>query len=344
MKKILSLLAVLSLVFSCVCGSAYADEQVEKQITFFDEDQLKEYSEAFEMVKDGKVNVLCCFLMSDYEKIEDMDFGMFLHNFPDGEDLKDGREYEALKGLSGWVFGDTAIEDMIVPIHKYTRAAVDAALEKHGNISSDELTVGKEFVPYLEEYDSFYNFTSDFALDGFNCTAGETDGEIITLYSDKSGGRETLKIKESEEGDIVILSHTTDKMAGLANPWIDCDTLAEAEELAGFTLDMSERTGGYKAEVFRVIPERLLEIRYKDGDSEVMVRKAPGEGQDISGDYNSYEKIETADENGFRLTYNYLKNGGMIVLLSGNDYSYCISAYEGFTGDCCADFVNAIVK
>ncbi len=342
MKRIFSLLTVLILVFSCVCGSANADEQAEKQITFLDEDQLKEYSEAFEMVKDGKINVLCCFLMSDYEKIEDMDFSMFLHNFPDGEDLKDGREYEALKGLSGWLFGDTALENMIVPIHKYTRAAVDAALEKHGNISSEELTVGREFVPYLEEYDSFYNFTSDFALDGFNCTAGETDGEIVTLYSDNSGGRETLKIKESEDGDIIILSHTTDKMADLANPWTDCGTLAEAEELAGFTLGIGEQLGDFKAEVFRVMPEKMLEVRYTDGDSEVMVRKAPGAGQDISGDYSAYEKIESAEQNDVKITYNHIKDGGVIVLLSDKDHSYCVSAYDGFPGDSGRDFIDAI--
>ena len=34
--------------------------------------------------------------------------------------------------------------------------------------------------------------------------------------------------------------------------------------------------------------------------------------------------------------------GGIIVLLSDKDYSYCVSAYDGFTGDSGKDFVNAI--
>ena len=341
MKKILSLITVLTLILSCVCAAACADE-----LTALDDAQLEEYCKEFEMVKDGKANVLCCFFMSDYEKIEDMDFSAFLHNFPEGEDLKDGEEYETLKALSGWSFGDIALEEAPLPIHKYSRAAVDAALEKHGNISSDKLTVGKENVLYLEEYDAFYNFTSDFALDSFRCTSGETDGEIVTVYSEGYGGRKTLKFTKSEDGEIVILSHTSERMAGLANPWTDCGSLAEAEELAGFALNMDEQLGGYTAEVFRVMPGKMLEVRYTDGEGEVTVRKAPGAGQDISGDYNAYEKIESAEENGVQITYNHIKDGGVIVLLSDkdDDFSYCVSAYDGFPGDSGRNFVGAICK
>ena len=342
MKKILSLMTVLTLILLCVCESAGAVQQPEKKITALDETQIEEYCREFEMVKDGKVNVLCCFLMSDYEKIEDMDFAAFLHNFPEGEDVKDGEEFDALKKLSGWVFGDTALEEMPVPVHKYSRAAVDEALRKHGHTSSEKLTVGKENVPYLKEYDAFYNFTSDFALDSFRCTSGETDGEITTLYTETSGGRKVLKIKDSEDGNIVILSHTTERMSGLANPWTDCASLSEAEKLAGFSLGLNEQIADYKAEVFRVMPEKMLEIRYKDGENEVMVRKAPGVGQDISGDYNAYEKVETVEQNGVEITYNTMKDGGVIILLSDKDYSYCVSAYDGFTGDSGRDFVSAI--
>lgn len=339
MKKILSLLTVMTLILSCVCAAACADG-----LTVLDEAQIEEYRKEFEMIKDGKANVLCCFCMSDYEKIEDMDLSAFLHNFPEGEDLKDGEEYEKLKALSGWSFGDAAFDEMPLPIHKFSRAAVDAALEKHGNTSSDKLTVGRENVLYLEEYDAFYNFTSDFALDSFRCASGETDGEITTLYSEGYGGRQTLKFTKSEDGDIVILSHTTERMSGLANPWSDCESLSEAEELATFTLGADENLGGYTAEVFRVMPGKMLEVRYTDGDSEVMVRKAPGAGQNISGDYNAYEKTESAEENGVQITYNHIKDGGVIVLLSDkdNDFSYCVSAYDGFPGDSGKDFVNAI--
>jgi len=341
MKKIVALFAVLALVFLCACGNTPA--KTEKQTIALSDAQLKEYSEAFNMVKDGKTNVLCCFLMSDYEKIENMDFDTFMHNFPEGEDLKDEKEFEALKALDGWTFGDVTLSEMPLPIHKYSRAAVDEALKKHGNTSSDKLTVGKEKVLYLKDYDAFYNFTSDFALGSYECTSGETDGETTTLYSKGSDRMETLKIKKSADGEIVILSHTTEKMTGLANPWTDCTSLAEAEKLAGFGFGVSEQIGSYKAENFRVMEGRMLEVIYKDGDSEVTVRKTPGADQNISGDYNEYEKTETTQQNGFNITFNYIKGGGTIVLLSDKENSYSVSAYGGFNGESCNDFINAIV-
>ena len=71
------------------------------------------------------------------------------------------------------------------------------------------MTEGKDNVLYLEEYDAFYNYTSDFALESFTCVSGESGGGTITLRSEKG----ILKLTESEDGDIVILSHMTDKAA-----------------------------------------------------------------------------------------------------------------------------------
>ena len=209
MKKIISLILILALA---VCAAGFAAAEPSKEMKRLSDEALSEYSAEFEAIKDGGINPLCCFLLSDYEKIEDMDFSLFLHNFPGGEDVKDEKEFEALKKLEGWPFGDVTLEEMPVPVHKYSRAAVDKILEKHGNISSDELTEGKDNVLYLEEYDAFYNYTSDFALESFTCVSGESVGGTITLRSEKG----ILKIAESEDGDIVILSYMTDKAAAEA--------------------------------------------------------------------------------------------------------------------------------
>ncbi len=200
MKKIISLILILSFVMLVGCASASEPAQKSKSLSA---EELSDYNKKFEMVKDGKTNVLCCFLMSDYEKIEDMDLSAFLYNFPDGESVEDEEEFNALKELEGWQFGDVTLDQMPVPIHKFSRAVVDEILEKHGNTSSDKLTNGRDNVLYLEEYDAFYNFTSDFALNGFECVSGESDGDVITLHSES----EVLKITHSESGDIVFLAH-----------------------------------------------------------------------------------------------------------------------------------------
>ncbi len=206
MKKLISLILILSFVMLAGCASA---TEPAKETTSLSAEELSDYSKEFEMVKDGKTNVLCCFLMSDYEKIEDMDLSAFLYNFPDGVSVDDEEEFNALKELEGWQFGDVTLDQMPVPIHKFSRAAVDEILGKYGNTSSDKLTNGRGNLLYLEEYDAFYNFTSDFALNGFECVSGESDGDVITLRSEDG----VLKITHSESGDIVFLAHSADKAA-----------------------------------------------------------------------------------------------------------------------------------
>ena len=86
MKKIISLMLILA--FAMLAGCASAAEQT-KETKSLSAEELSNYSKEFEMVKDGKTNALCCFLMSDYEKIEDMDLSAFLYNFPDGVSVDD---------------------------------------------------------------------------------------------------------------------------------------------------------------------------------------------------------------------------------------------------------------
>ena len=206
MKKFISLILILSFVMLAGCASAAEPAKEAKSLSA---EELSDYSKEFEMVKDSKTNVLCCFLMSDYEKIEDMDLSAFLYNFPDGVSVDDEEEFNALKELEGWQFGDVTLDQMPVPIHKFSRAAVDEILGKYGNTSSDKLTNGRDNLLYLEKYDAFYNFTSDFALNGFECVSGESDGDVITLRSEDG----VLKITHSESGDIVFLAHLADKAA-----------------------------------------------------------------------------------------------------------------------------------
>ena len=73
----------------------------------------------------------------------------------------------------------------------------------------------------------------------------------------------------------------------IGNPWSDWTSMEEAENAAGFSFGLPEVIAdGYTAAAFRTMNNQLIEIIYRDGDSEIRVRKQAGEGQDISGDYN----------------------------------------------------------
>lgn len=70
-----------------------------------------------------------------------------------------------------------------MPIRRVPRDQVDAFLEACTGITTADLTAPwaeKAFI-YLEEYDAYYNFTSDFGPGWFECGEGVRDGDIVRL-------------------------------------------------------------------------------------------------------------------------------------------------------------------
>ena len=131
---------------------------------------------------------------------------------------------------------------------------------------------------------------------------------------------------------------------GLANPWVDCESLEELNEKAPVTFeklpdildDADEVAYRYSEEL--VISEIIIR---KDGD-EIVIRKAPlrqdGETHrvvDISGDYNEYKEAAVVD--GVDISYERYGNNGLIskVLLDSDIYSYAVlfstETDEGFS-------------
>ena len=130
----------------------------------------------------------------------------------------------------------------------------------------------------------------------------------------------------------------------IANPWSQWDSMAEAEAAVGFSFGMPENIAGrYFASVFRTMNGELMEVIYRDGDSEVRVRKQKGEGQDISGDYNQYDTCtEEAFQGGTVTHYHNTNNNAVKQVISCNGYSWSITASDGFPGDSNRDFLNLI--
>ena len=113
-------------------------------------------------------------------------------------------------------------------------------------------------------------------------------------------------VEDAEVSDMAAMdSGTAYESAQIANPWIDAESLEEAEEAAGFTIGIPEAEEPYTTLIYRAMEGEMLEIifveyegseegddaeedddgnEYKEG---FRIRKARGE-DDISGDYNTY--------------------------------------------------------
>ncbi len=147
--------------------------------------------------------------------------------------------------------------------------------------------------------------------------------------------------QKSEETSISLEENS----AQMPNPFIDCETIEEAEELAGFTIKIPKKLPkGFYVSSIRVIKNELIEIVIEDEENTVYFRKGKG-NEDISGDYNEYEKEKI------------VKVGDLDVKLRGNDgkinaatwsdgeYSYAIvinSGKEGIYTEIVVDIINNI--
>ena len=134
----------------------------------------------------------------------------------------------------------------------------------------------------------------------------------------------------------------------IGNPWKDFASLLEAESHIGFSLDLPEVIAdSWTAETFRAMKgaAEVLEVRYRDGETTVTVRKSPGEGQDIAGVYGYDAAEECLLPTGEPYTVCRQAESGseaFYVTLDRDGYSWSVYAPDGCWGDSLEDFLLAI--
>ena len=186
------------------------EEPVPEDPAALTAEEIAQVNEAFapfdERENGSYMNPVCSFFTSYYERPEDLDLVEFLRYFGLGESpVGDDAEFEALKAAEGWPFHVDHLDQMPVPIHKYSRADVDAYLEEHAGITTADLTTfpaSSADLLYLPEYDAFYNFTSDAGPGVFICEAGRREGALLIL----TGGSAELTLEKTEAGQYLFRS------------------------------------------------------------------------------------------------------------------------------------------
>lgn len=122
----------------------------------------------------------------------------------------------------------------------------------------------------------------------------------------------------------------------LANPFVEYDTIEEAEKAVGFDLSVPESIDGLSERIIRVDSEdQLIEVIYQNGqdeDQEIRIRKAVGTDE-ISGDYNEYSQSRTLDVDGIAVTVKGDDDLITVATWAQDPYVYSIGNYSdsGFT-------------
>ena len=150
-----------------------------------------------------------------------------------------------------------------------------------------------------------------------------TDGMMETLGAAESD-------KESDENASTnYLGPNADVSIGMPNPFVECDTLAEAEAIAGFEFNIPENLDRRYKTVIRAIDGYLIEVIFFDGDREVYrIRK--GTDPDVSGDYNEYPIFVTIDSDDWSGDLRGYEEGlvNCAVWTDGDGYGYSLTSGE----------------
>ena len=141
-----------------------------------------------------------------------------------------------------------------------------------------------------------------------------------------------------EDGKIVI--HAENNVQ-IPNPFIDCASLAEASQVAGFEMRAPEAVGEYDRVSISAIDGELIDVLYESGDDTVRVRKGAGT-EDISGDYNSYAEAAVSKVDGMEVTMKGDAGKVYLAVWTSGEYTYSVSASAGMSRREMADLIREI--
>lgn len=133
------------------------------------------------------------------------------------------------------------------------------------------------------------------------------------------------------------------------DPWIEDISLSEAEEIAGFKLELPDVIAdAYVAVEYRAIEKEVIEATYVDEEYTVIIKRAIGVNQNYIDNSVAYTEVIAEQYEGNLSTYDitYFSNEGEEIhtIINGNGYTWTIYAPNGYWGDSAIDFIHEICE
>jgi len=120
---------------------------------------------------------------------------------------------------------------------------------------------------------------------------------------------------------LLISCMKENNLVGVANPFIDYDSLKQASDSLGFSLNYPQEFNDYEV-LYRVGMQELLELIFKDNEQEIYRIRKEKTNEDISGDYNNYTDIKNITVNNITYTLKGYDSYYDLALWQDDDYSY----------------------
>lgn len=134
------------------------------------------------------------------------------------------------------------------------------------------------------------------------------------------------KPSASQSGSASDASTVLGEDVQIPNPWKDFESLEEAVKAVGFDFVAPDALAGCDQIAYQAIPDdRIIGVLYLNGEErQVIIRKAPG-GENISGVYSQFDKLEQVEVDGRPVTMS--GDGETVSLATWTDGNYSFSVY-----------------
>lgn len=122
----------------------------------------------------------------------------------------------------------------------------------------------------------------------------------------------------------------------------DCDTQAEAEVLAGFSISVPAAVDGMDAPCFRADQtDAMLEVFYRNDQETLRIRKAAGDG-DVSGNHGAFAQENTVDVDGLAVTMKGEDEQVKLAVWTKDGCAYSIDSSAPMDQDAMCDLVRTV--
>lgn len=110
------------------------------------------------------------------------------------------------------------------------------------------------------------------------------------------------------------------------NPWVECETIADAEKLAGFTVILPKTIpDGYTQKSIEATEDWMVQIIYENSKNQITFRQSKG-NDDISGIYTEYKENNTLTIGTLKITAKGNGDKVNVATWTNGEYSFSISA------------------
>jgi len=143
------------------------------------------------------------------------------------------------------------------------------------------------------------------------------------------------------------LSHTDsenpDELSSAVADFVDCASAEELSEQAGFQVtDITELPFEAENISYTWCWGEFAQIEYTGSDDTVLYRKAAG-NDDISGDYNEYEQVETEQIGDVTVTVKGNNGKYYLATWQADGYTYSVSDEQGIELDKFVQMIESVI-